>query len=332
MTTASALLRIDEERAVQAVDAYLHQLCAQHSARGVLVGLSGGVDSAVLVALAAQSLGESSVHAMYLYDRDSERGQGSNAGEVARWLGIELKTESIELGRRQGGTCALRMTRLSPFINRFMYRSYHLLTGETPFVSSLRAGGGAVADRRHRRSALRFVNRYAEELFYDRHRYRREVLESRAKAHNWVLLGGANRTEWEVGWFVKDGVDDLPYQPLIGLYKTQVRQLARHLGVPLEVREQAPSPDMMRGISDEYALGMSYGKIDTGLDYLAGGLSRWAVRAVGLTEEGLRRIREMKDLSQWKRRSVSEPLPVNGGRSGGLRVAERSGASKRSVA
>ncbi len=320
---ASVLLRIDEERAVKAVAEYLHHLCARHSARGVLAGLSGGIDSAVLVALAARSLGENSVHAMYLYDRDSERGQGSNAGQVAHWLGIELETESIEPGKRKGGVHAswgMRIARLSPFINRSMYRLYHLVAGETAFLSSLRAGEGEVGDRGPRGSALRFVNRYAEVLFYARHRYRREVLESKARARNWLLLGGANRSEWEVGWFVKDGVDDLPYQPLIGLYKTQVRQLARYLGVAGEIRQQAPSPDMMRGISDEYALGMSYSKIDIGLDYLAGGLSGEMARAAGVTEEELRRVREMKELSRWKRRRLSEPFPVDGGRSGGLRI------------
>jgi NAD+ synthase len=86
-------------------------------------------------------------------------------------------------------------------------------------------------------------------------------LESKARAQNWLLLGAANRSEWETGWFVKDGVDDLPYQPLMGLYKTQVRQLGRYLGVPGEIQQQVPSPDMMRGISDEYALGMSYSTI-----------------------------------------------------------------------
>jgi NAD+ synthase len=262
---------------------------------------------------------------MYLYDRDSEWGRGSSAGQVAHWLGIELETENIEPDRSDGGIYAswgMRITRLSPFINRFMYRSYHLMAGETPFVSSLRAGGGRVGDRRPRGSVLRSVNRYAEELFYARHRYRREVLESKARAQDWLLLGGANRSEWEVGWFVKDGVDDLPNQPLIGLYKTQVQQLARYLGVPGEIRQQAPSPDMMRGISDEYALGISYSKVDIGLDYLAGGLSRGVVRAAGVTEEELGRVREMKELSRWKRRRVSEPLPVDGGRSGGLRVGE----------
>ncbi len=325
MITASALLRIDEERAVKTAVEYLHHLCARHSARDVLAGLSGGVDSAVLVALATRSLGENSVHAMYLYDRDSERGQGSHAIQVAHWLGIELETESIESGRRKGGiytSWGMRITRLSSFINRFMFKLYHLMAGETPFVSSLRAGGSEVVDLRPRGSVLRFVNRYAEELFYARHRYRRKVLESKARAQNWLLLGGANRSEWEVGWFVKDGVDDLPYQPLIGLYKTQVRQLARYLGVPGEIRQQAPSPDMMKGISDEYALGISYSKIDIGLDYLAGDSSRGVVRAAGVTDEELRRIREMKELSRWKRRRMSEPFPVDGGRNGGLRIGE----------
>jgi NAD+ synthase len=315
-------LRIDEERTVAAVSEYLHGLCARHSARGVLAGLSGGIDSAVLVALAARCFGGRSVHAMYLYDRDSERGLGANARRLAEWLGIELEAESIEPGPGEGGVYAswgMRITRRSPFINRFLYRLYHVMAGETAFVSSLRAGGEE-GERRPRRTALRLVDQYAEALFYARHRYRRQVLEAKASAQKWLLLGAANRSEWEVGWFVKDGVDDLPYQPLIGLYKTQVRQLGRYLGVPGQIREQAPSPDMMRGISDEYALGMSYSKIDVGLDYLAGGLSRGAVKAAGVTERELARIREMKELSRWKRRRMIAPSPVDGGRSGGLRT------------
>jgi NAD+ synthase len=323
VSTASALLRIDEERAVAAVAEYLQDLCARHSAGGILAGLSGGIDSTLLVSLAARSLGESSVHAMYIYDRDSERDLASNAQRVAHWLGIELEAANIETGRGEGGiyaTWGMWITRVSPFINRFMFRLYDVMVGETPFVSSLRAGGGELGDGRVRGSVLRFIGRYAEELFYARHRYRREVLEAKAGAQNWLLLGGANRSEWEIGWFVKDGVDDLPYQPLIGLYKMQVRQLGRYLGVPDEILQQAPSPDMMRGISDEYALGMSYSKIDIGLDYLAGGLSRGAVRAEGLTEEELWRVRQMKYLSRWKRRRMTEPLPVDGGRGGGLRL------------
>jgi NAD+ synthase len=320
---ASALLKIDEERAVAAVTKYLHNLCTQHSVAGVLAGLSGGIDSALLVTLAAQALGERSAHAIYLYDRDSEHDLGCNAQQVAEWLGIDLETESIEAGRGERGlymSWGMRLTRLSPFLNRFIYRVYHIIAGETPFVSSLRAGRGELEGHGLRISVIRFVNQYAEEVFYARHRYRREVLESKVRAKNWLVLGAANRSEWETGWFVKDGVDDLPYQPLIGLYKTQVRQLASYLGMPVEIQQQVPSPDMMKGIRDEYALGMSYSTLDLALDYLAGGVSREQVRVAGVTEEDLRRVREMKELSSWKRRSMTEPLPVDGSRRGGLRL------------
>jgi len=71
-------------------------------------------------------------------------------------------------------------------------------------------------------------------------------------------LGTANRSEYLVGWFVKDGIDDLPFSPLIGLYKTQVRQLSEFLGLPFKIRNRLASPDMVKGITDEFALGISY--------------------------------------------------------------------------
>jgi len=164
------------------------------------------------------------------------------------------------------------------------------------------------------------ISRHARVGFDVRHRYRREILETKAAAHNWLLLGAANQSEWMVGWFVKGGVDDLPFQPIIGLYKTQVRQLAAFLGMPAEVQAQAPSPDMMKGITDEFALGMSYSKIDVVLDYLEGGLSKESLVAMGITEEEVHRVDEMKRLSSWKRGRMLMPLPVDGGPTGELRV------------
>jgi hypothetical protein len=77
---------------------------------------------------------------------------------------------------------------------------------------------------------------------------------------------------------------------------------------------------MMSGVSDEYALGMSYGAIDLALDNLSAGVSREDLISAGVTEEEIRRVKEMKELSGWKRRSMTAPLPLDGSRSGGLRV------------
>jgi NAD+ synthase len=316
---SETLLRIDEGRAVAALSDHLRSLCVEHSADEVLVGLSGGLDSSVLVALAARALGPESVHAMYLFDPDSDRGQGRHAEEVAVRLGIGFVAESIEGAWEEeagGRGRSLWFTRRSPRLNRLLFRVFRQAAGETAFVSSLRAGGNGSRGR----ATTRFVAGLVDELFYGRHRYRRVVLEAVARDRHWLLLGAANRTEWEVGWFVHGGVDDLPHQPLLGLYKTQVRQIGRYLGVPAAVLQQTPSPDMLRGVGDEFAIGMSYDMLDLGLDCLSGGLSQPTVRMAGVTDETLRRIAELKELSRWKRPVEPVPFPVDGGPEGGLRV------------
>jgi len=166
----------------------------------------------------------------------------------------------------------------------------------------------------------RAIIRQPEAGLNARHIYRRQVLEAKARERNLLLLGAANRSEWFVGWFVKDGIDDLPIQPLKGLYKTQIRQLAAFLGVPAGVVEQAPSPDMMKGISDEFALGIRYSKIDLVLDYLEGGLSKESILAAGSTRKEIRLVQEMKRHSEWKRAGTQAPPPVTGSLPGGLRL------------
>jgi NAD+ synthase len=146
-------------------------------------------------------------------------------------------------------------------------------------------------------------------------------------ARDGVRMGTANRSEW----LVAGGIDDLAAQPLKGLYNTQVRQLAAALGVPVHVRSATPSPDMMKGITDEAALGLSYPTIDVALDVLAGGISSGQAAAAGLTTQELGRVRQLSVLTAWKRSSPAQPgpspepehppmPPVDGGPTGGLRV------------
>ncbi len=153
-----------------------------------------------------------------------------------------------------------------------------------------------------------------------RHIYRREVLERFAEQSNLLLIGAANLTEMLTGWFIHRGVDDLPIQPLTGLYKTQVRQLSSHLGLPAGVLEAKPSPDMIPGIDDEDGLGLPYSKIDLALDHLDGGLSRAEVLAVGVRAREIETVRKMHVLSAWKRDTDAIPPAVDGRRRGGFRL------------
>jgi NAD+ synthase len=259
----------------------------------------------------------------YLYDRDSEKKLALNARQVAAWLGVALSVRDIgpEMERRGIYTpLSMRLLRLSGLANRLVIAVYRMAFGESPFVTYLRAGAGDSGVRSMRRKAFGPLSRFAQLGFNARHVYRRELLEEQAEATGWLTIGAANRSEWKVGWFVKDGIDDMPYQPLIGLYKTQVRQMARFLGLPNGVLTHPPSPDMMKGITDEFALGLNFAKIDPALDHLEGGISTMDLEDTGVTAKDLRYVRELMRLSEWKRRPLSLPLAADGGLQGGLRT------------
>ena len=319
----SRYLRIDEKRTIERFVDYLQDLSEKYATSDVLVGLSGGIDSSFLSTLAVNALGKDSVHLEYLYDQHSGHELRHNARLVSEWLGIELKERSIEPAMREAAVYApfgMLVTSFSGLLNRFLHQTYRLVYRETPFISSLRLGSAETSKAGLSKQGFRTIIRQPETGLNVRHQYRRQVLEEKSLERNWLLLGAANRTEWLVGWFVKDGIDDVPIQPLIGLYKTQVRQIAAFLGIPAEVQHQAPSPDMMRGITDEFALGLSYSKIDLILDYLDGGLTKEMLLNEGLLDREIHLVGEMNRLSHWKRGTAHTHPHIDGGISGGLRL------------
>ena len=315
------MLRVDEERAVGQLESYIQHVTFSHGARGVLIGLSGGVDSALLATVIVRALGPEAVHALFLGDRDSDKDSMHKARLVADWLGLKLESQDISDEMRRRGVYAspiMRMISVSGLANRVMCRLYRLMYRETCFMSTLREGWARPQTAGKRLYDLT-VGR-VETAFNARHMYRREVIENRARTDNLLPLGAANRTEFLTGWFVKGGIDDLPLQPLIGLYKTQVRQLASYLGLPDEVTRQRPSPDMMRGLTDEDAIGLSYGTLDVILDGVESGLPDERLLVSGPTRRQIALVREVNRLSGWKRGTIHAGFPVDGAAGGDLRV------------
>jgi NAD+ synthase len=84
-----------------------------------------------------------------------------------------------------------------------------------------------------------------------------------AELENRLVVGAANKSEYQIGFFVKHGCDDASdIMPLLNLYKTQVRELAYYLNIPSRIIKKPPSPDLIPGLDDEEALGISYEKMD----------------------------------------------------------------------
>lgn len=93
-------------------------------------------------------------------------------------------------------------------------------------------------------------------------RLRMTTLYYLAQSRNYLVLGSGNRTELAVGYFTKYGDGGADLLPLGGLYKTQVWNLARELGVPLEVVERPPTAGLWPGQTDEGEMGITYRELD----------------------------------------------------------------------
>ncbi|APG24332.1 NAD(+) synthase [Syntrophotalea acetylenica] len=326
MPWANCNLEIDADAAIRQLEAYIRQTAGEHDAQGLLTGLSGGIDSAVLACLAVRALGPDKVHVAYLFDRHSEKDSRAKAELVANWLGLKLEIEDIsrEMAKRGVYASPIMSGKGQPqWFNRLVQNLYQRLFGETPFMSSLRLGSQETSFSACKRRIYDLAIRPIVNGFDIRHIYRRTRLEQVAVENAWLLLGGANRSEILVGWFVKGGIDDLPLQPLSGLYKTQVRQLAAALGVPERIRECAPSPDMRNGITDEFGMGISYRTLDIILDLLARDLPDPTIQASGVSPRDLALVRTLRRLSAWKRATTPATPPVDGGPASALRVTSR---------
>jgi NAD+ synthase len=303
------VLRISSGQVAADIQANIHRLLAAHSVEGVIIGLSGGIDSAVLTTLAVRALGAGRVYAYHLYDRHSEGESKHRAQLLADWLGIKLGLHDIDPAMREGGLyrpLIMRIIELSGFMNRYLNgRLHRTFYGEAPFISTLRKGRSDGS--RLKKFLYERTVGCVEESFNARHKYRRQFLEREGKELNCLVLGAANRSECMVGWFVKDGVDDMPFSPLNKLYKTQVRQLAAHLNLPAKIQNQAASPDMAKGITDEQAMGISYAELDVILYGMDNNFSDEQITQAGVTAEQIAYVRMMNRLSAWKR--PGEPGP-----------------------
>jgi NAD+ synthase len=177
-----------------------------------------------------------------------------------------------------------------------------LFYGESPFVVTL---------KRENPSEMRFgmvagMAKNIENSFDARHILRRKILEEHSEENNLLLLGAANRSESFVGWFVKGGVDDLPIETILGLYKNQVRKLARYLDVPDYVLGENPSPDMFKGIGDEEIIGHSYDTIDRVAYVVENDLPEDFAHRDGISPREFGEIVRLHELSAWKRENKHE--------------------------
>ena len=216
-----------------------------------VIGLSGGVDSAVTAFLCARALGPENVYAIRMPYKTSHPSSLSDAQLVVDALDLPCRTIDI-----------------SPAVDGYLQ-----------FEPD--------ADPRRRGNVMA--------------RMRMLALFDQSAKLGALPIGTGNKTERLLGYFTWHADDTPPVNPIGDLFKSQVWELARYLGVPKRLVEKAPTADLQADQSDEADLGISYARADAILANLLLGYSDDQLAERGFSRDEISLVRGRVDATHWKR-------------------------------
>jgi NAD+ synthase len=284
-------LRIDAVAEAQRIRAAIRgQVLRRLRKRGIVVGLSGGIDSSVTAALCASALGPERVLAVLMPERDSDPDSLRLGLEIAGWLGIRTEVENIEPILAAAGCYRRRDELIRRLVPAFgpgwgckLVRADVLQEGAYQ-ISSLIVRS---PDGRIQRTRMPLEIHLGVVAATDMKQRTRKLIEyTHAERLNYAVVGTPNRLEYDQGFFVKNGDGAADLKPIAHLYKSQVHQLAEHLGVPAAIRERESTTDTwsLPQSQDEFYFPLPYRSMDLCLYALNHGISAAAAAdATGLT-------------------------------------------------
>lgn len=288
--TADALALDGEAEIARIARILRDQVLQQLRRRGVVLGLSGGIDSSVTAALAARALGPDRVLGLLMPEKDSDAESLVLGQEVANAIGIKTVIEDIEPMLTAGGCYRRR----DEFIRRLVPEFgpswgckvviTNALEGKGYNITSLVVQSPDGETRKLRMPVDVYQGVIAATNMKQRTRKQLEYFH--ADRLNYAVAGTPNRLEYDQGFFVKNGDGAADIKPIAHLYKTQVYALAAHLGIPEEIRRRPPTTDTwsLAQTQEEFYFSLPYNLMDLCLYALNNAVpAEEAAAAAGLT-------------------------------------------------
>ncbi|MFC2061058.1 NAD(+) synthase [Elusimicrobiota bacterium] len=242
------ILKIDSKVESERVSSLIEKQVAEMKLDGVVVGISGGIDSALSAALSVRALGKEKVFGLILPEKESSPCSARYAEKFAQELGIGYETVDITQALESLGAYQKRDDTIRSIFPEYNsgYRSKITLPPDliqkdayNIFTLTIESEEGIKKTARLNKTALNNIVASTN----IKQRTRMVQLYYHAEKMNYLVCGTTNRTETVLGFFVKYGDGGVDIEPLAHLYKTQIYQLAEYLGVTKEIIERDPSPD-----------------------------------------------------------------------------------------
>jgi NAD+ synthase len=300
-----ARLELDVEAAVARIaDALRTQVGERLKRRGLVVAMSGGVDSSVCAALAAHALGPARVLGLALPERESQSESTALARDWAAELGIDFVVEDITPVLDAFGCYRRRDDAIRELVPAFAadWRCKVVLPQDRLERNRLNLSSLIVESPDGERTTVRLpadAYRAIVAATSFKQRVRKTLEYYHADRLHYAVLGTPNRLEYDQGFFVKGGDGLADVKPIAHLYKTQVYQIAEYFDVPEAVTSRRPTTDTysLPQSQDEFYFTLPTREMDVALSaFDAGQRADETARELGLTTEQVDRI--YRDIAQ----------------------------------
>ena len=300
-------LSLDAEAEIERITQSLRaQVLGEFRRRGAVLGLSGGIDSSVVAALCVRAFGSDKVLGLFMPERDSADESLTFGRQVADALGVEAIVENIapalqglDCYRRQDEAIRTIVPEYGPgWKCKLVLPS--ILEASRLNVTRLTVQSPAGETSTVRLTPTAYLQIVAATNYKQRVRKMTEYYH--ADRLNYAVAGTPNRLEYDQGFFVKQGDGAADVKPIAHLYKTQVYQLAAHLGIPEEIRRRPPTTDTfsLPQTQEEFYFALPYDRMDLCLYALNHGVPAAEVAPlVDLTPEQVERV--FKDIEAKRR-------------------------------
>jgi NAD+ synthase len=278
--------------------------------RGVVVAVSGGIDSALCLALAAKAFGPQRTLALALPERESSAASLELGRKLAARFDVPLVVHDLTAALEGLGAYKLRDDAIRAVFPEFgpgwkskIVIAGGLAGGFNHFKVVVELPGG------ERKEAPLPSKNYLDIVAAQNHKQRlRKTMDyHHADRLHYAVVGTPNRLEFDQGFFVKNGDGAADLKPIAHLFKTQVYALAEHLGVPEEICRARPTTDtytLSQG-QDEFYFALPYEKMDVALYALNNGYSAAALaQGIGISEAEAANV--FKDIVA--KRKMTQPL------------------------